>query len=238
MDIDKLAYTIIFDNKYIDKYEVRKNNLYFIKKTFDKNIKYIDAEVFFIENLEDYKNILKNNIISRKINLNGTFRLGAIGLIFTTYFTYLKFIETDYDYFLVIEDDAKIDKNSLNTLKNYLEEIPKDFDVLSLYDNIAYYNKYKSIHDIGLKNICLSYNDKSTLAYIISKKGVKKYINFMQSVIDNPIDLFLFDDNKNTKKYAIKPSSDQIFFNSYFLKNGDPDFENSLINKTLEIRIK
>jgi hypothetical protein len=235
LELNKLAYTIITDKKYFNEYHERKKNVDNVRKYLDKKIKYIDSEVIFINTLEDYKTIKKQNIDVRKINIIGKFRLGAVGLAFTTYLTYLKLEKEPYDAFLIIEDDAEISNNSLSVLQEYLKEIPNDFDIISLYENSAYYNKYTISHDIGLKNVCLFYNDKSTLAYIISKNGIVKYLYFMKKVIDAPIDLFLFDKNKNTKKYAIKPNSEQVFFNKYFLDNGDPNFDNSLINKTIEI---
>jgi hypothetical protein len=238
MNLCNVAYTILTDNKYLDKYPVRKKNVTNIMNILDKKINYIEPEMFFIKNLDDYKNIKKNKMQLRKVNINGKFRLGAIGLMFTTYIMYLKLLETNYNNFLIIEDDAEIKKNFLDIFINYIKEVPKDFDIVSLYENKAYYHKYNIDSDIGLDNICLSYNDRSTLAYLISKSGIKKYLNFMENTINMPLDLFLFDNNKNTKKYAIKPKSTQIFFNDYFLINGDPNYKNSLINKTMEITIK
>lgn len=238
MDLSRMAYTILTDIKYLDEYPLRKKNLKNITNALDEKIYYVEPEMFIIKNLNDYKNIKKNKTELRKINLKGKFRLGAIGLIFTTYITYLKLLNTNYDNFLIIEDDAEIKKDFLNIFLNYIKEIPKDFDIVSLYENKAYYSKYSINNDIGLVNICLSYNDRSTLAYLISRKGIKKYLSFMKEKIDLPVDLFLFDNKKNTYKYAIKPTSNQIFFNNYFLENGDPNFKDSLINKTIEIKIK
>ena len=108
-----------------------------------------------------------------------------------------------------------------------------------MYENNYYRSKYdKSVHDVGLENICIAYNERSTLAYIISRKGLENYLRLMNIFIDNPIDLFLFDKNKSTNQYAIKPESEQPFYSSFFENNGDPDYEHSIINKTQEIIFK
>jgi hypothetical protein len=233
---NKLSYTV-FHSPKLNYGLDRSVNVEKIKKTFFKNIDYIDSEVFVIKSIEDYKKILKENKELRKINISGRFRLGAVGLVFTTYVFYKKILSLDYNYFLILEDDAQISDDCLEKIFLYLKEVPKDFDILSLYENFYFHKKYnEKKHNIGLKNVCLSYNNMSTLAYIISKKGIEKYLEYMENVIDLPIDLYLFDNKKNTKKYAIKPNDKQIFYSDFFKKdNGEPLDNFSNINNTKEI---
>lgn len=231
----KIAYTVFHDKQYDNLLNNnRSNNVKALHEECKNKIDYIDNDVIMIKDLTSYKIALKNNIELRRLSLSGKMRFGAVGLIFTTFLAYQKMIKTDYDIFLIFEDDAQLKSNSINMVLEYINELPDDFDIVSFYDNKSFYSKYSSSHEIGLDNICLYYNRISTLAYAISKNGMEKYLRYMKVIVDNPIDLYLFDENKNTKKYAIKPSSDQPFYSDYFLENGEPDYQNSHINKTDE----
>lgn len=234
---NNIAYTIFHSEDESEGLLFRKNLVNEIHKEFNK-LSYIKSNVIMVNNLESYKKILKENKELRKISINGKFRFGAIGLIFTTFLCYNELLKTDFDTFLIFEDDAQINKNAYENVIKYLEEVPKNFDIISFYDNKAFYKKYNEKHDCGLKNLCYSYNDRSTLVYAISKEGVKKYLKYIENEVDNPVDVFLFDEKKNTLKYAIKPDSFQPFYSDNFQKNGDPNYTNSFINKTKEFVFK
>jgi len=231
----KIAYTVFHSKDNSKSLSQRVNNFKQIQEKF-KKLDYIDNEVVMLKNLKDYKEVLKSNRQLRKINVVGKIRLGAVGLIFTTFLAYEKMLQTNYDIFLIFEDDAQIKSNTFDLVIDYIDELPKDFDIVSLYDNQAFFDKYQEHHNVGLTNLCKSYNDRSTLVYAISKNGMKKYMTLMKEKIDNPIDLYLFDVKKETNQYAIKPTSKQPFFSDFFIENGDPDYEHSLINKTAEFK--
>lgn len=234
-----IAYTVFHSDNYADSSLLnRKNNVESIHAEFGKSFEYIDNDVYIVKNFIDYKNIIKKNLDLRKIKIKGSFRFGAVGLIMTTFLAYRKMLNSNNDIFLIFEDDAQLSPNAIDLVKQILDELPDDFDILSMYDNKAFHYKYNKKHDCGLQNICLSYNDRSTLVYAISKNGIKKYLKYMENIVDAPIDVYLFDENKDTAKYAIKPKSSKPFYSDFFVENGDPDYENSSINKTEEFFFK
>jgi hypothetical protein len=235
----KIGYTVFHSKEYgFEELQPRSKNVERIHDSFGKIADYVHNEAIIVKDLPSYKASLKKYIDLRKISLCGSFRFGAVGLAFTTFLAYKKLLETDYEMFLIFEDDAELNTNSVNLTKKYLEEVPENFDVLSLYENKAFYSKYNTSHEIGLENICRFYNDRSTLVYAISRSGIQKYYEHFKILIDLPVDLYLFDNKKNTNKYAIKPTAPQPFSSNFFLQNGDPDLENSYINKTKEFFFK
>lgn len=227
-----IAYTVFHSLEYNDEVlSDRSENVKYINENF-KDIQKIENDVIIVNNLLSYKEALKKHVSLRKLKISGSMRFGAVGLLFTTFLAYEKMLDFNADVFLFFEDDAKLSENSFEIVQKYLAEVPADFDILSMYENKAFYKKYDKSYDFGLKNICFSYNDRSTLVYAISKKGMRNYFSLMKDKLDNPLDLYLFDKQKNTKMYAIKPNSDQPFYCTNFLKNGDPNYKNSGINKT------
>jgi hypothetical protein len=235
----KIAYTV-FHHPQLDVNNERSENVQKIREHFSKYLDFIDSETILVQKIKDIKVSQKKHKELSKLKFSGTFRLGAIGLIFTTFIFYKKILNADYDYYLVIEDDASVYPNSASQIISYANELPDDADILSLYENpFFYYNYSEKNFNCDLENICLNYNRLSTMGYLISKNAAEKYFNFMSVIIDNPIDLYLFDPEKDTKKYSLKPFAEQVFYSNFFRKdNGEPMDEHSAINNTVEVRFR
>ena len=230
-----IAYTVFYseflDNDFIN----RRINVEKIHENFLNHFEFVYSKVCVIKNIKDYKSELKKDPQIGAIHMKGTFRMGAVGLLITTYRAYKKMLKTKNDIFVIFEDDAQIFDNSLSNIVKYIKQLPEDFDVLSLYENPKFYKKYNKGFDCGISDLCLSYNRMSTLAYVISRSGIEKYLSYMKKLIDKPIDFFLFDPKKNTNQYAIKPTSEQVVYSDFFRKdNGEPIDKYSQINNTNE----
>ena len=231
----KIAYTVFYSKK-LDKDLSRSIRVKALHEYFSKDFVYLKNDAIAIRNEKEYKIALKQNPTLAKYKLKGSFRYGAIGLLFSTILAYEKMINEPYDIFLILEDDAQVNHLSIDLLLDYIKELPEDFDVLSMHDTPFFFKNYdKDQHDIGMKNLCLPYNRISTMAYAISKNGLNKYLEIMREAVEDPIDLLLFDENKNTKQFAIKPSSPQLFLSNNFNNIGEPEYQFSNINKTKEV---
>jgi GR25 family glycosyltransferase involved in LPS biosynthesis len=212
-----ICYTIFhIDN---EKNESRKDNIKFIKKIIKDDIPYFNTNTHKISNRQD----LDNYYIDHKMfKIDYKLKFGEIGCIASNYNAWIDFLKTDYDIMIIVEDDAILKNNFVYNLNSFLQEAPSDFDVLSLYVHPGKQFKYESeIHDIGLENICKFYQNQSTLSYAISKNGAKKYVQFVDLGIDNPLDLFIYDENKNVKIYSLKPGSDNLFTTDTLDDNGE-----------------
>lgn len=232
----KIAYTV-FHSPELSPGIDRKKNVDRINSVMSQYADFIDSKVFIVKTISDYKLVKKNEKSFRHLRFNGLFRLGTVGLLFTTFYFYNKVKNFDYDYFIIIEDDAECESDILINIDKYIKQLPENTDILSLYENKFFHKNYdESVHDVGLLDICKPYNRLSTLAYAISKNGIRKYLEYMNSLIDLPIDFFLFDDRKQTLQYAIKPNSPQLFHSDFFREdNGEPIDEFSNINQTKEV---
>lgn len=199
-------YKIIVLN--LKRREDRKNN---IIKLFS-NVK--------LEKYDFYEAIDGNNIeftLEFKNLFNGNdfgYRKGVIGCALSHYNIWLNLLADNNDYYIIFEDDISIKDNdnfinNFNKTKEYVEN-NIDLDVIFLgfhksnnnldFDNILDENINYISFDNKLFNIC------GAFAYIITKNGAKKIIEYIhKNGIKHGID-YLFKIIPNLNMTMIKPS--------------------------------
>lgn len=108
---------------------------------------------------------------------------GEIAAYLCTYFAYIDCLNSPFDTFLMLEDDAIINDNTLNVINEFLDIIPKDWDVICpgngcglSYRNVAHQKINDNIYKITDKkrNRCLDsiiYNKRS-LGKIVAEMGM------------------------------------------------------------------
>ena len=114
--------------------------------------------------------------------------------------TYQKIINSDYNYNLILEDDVIILDNFKENLNKYLEELPKDYDMLFigngcnlhikkelLKNNKHIYLKDNKSFKEGAKDATRSCNGSSrcTDSYVISKKCCQKILEHIKNINEN-----------------------------------------------------
>jgi len=157
------------------------------------NTTYKDLDLIIYDNssifLADYNYRIDYNQIG-KINI------GTVGCNLSHIFLCDELIFDDkYDYYLVLEDDSKLNVN-VDVLYEYLNNLPDKFDFIHLDKsdaieftpidkvNYYYYNVEKKFFN-------------RTSAYLISKSGASKYVSYFKHNICRPPDdsfsnLFVF----------------------------------------------
>ena len=128
---------------------------------------------------------------------------GQIGCALSHIKIWEKAIKDNNKYILVLEDDAIIPSNFNTIFKNSIENLPKNWDLLSFNCAWCSAKKYnKKLYKLQ-NNIC-------TLSYLISTRGIQKIFNLLKSKkFNEPIDVYLnnyFYNNNNcfiTKKSYI-----------------------------------
>lgn len=117
---------------------------------------------------------------------------GEVGC-FASHFKFWKYI-VDYklESAIVFEDDAVITPNFLQFLSLGLREVPKDYDVFSIFVHKNQHHRFKD--DLAINLVAAkAYQDWSTLCYLVSFKGAKKLIDFAESNgVNDPVDWFIF----------------------------------------------
>lgn len=210
----------------------RYRRKYFVNtcRYLKNKIKYLNVKAFKISNQEDLEHYNKTQ---PAFNFSENLKYGEIGCLASHYNAWKSLLSTEQDAILIIEDDAILADTFIDSFNMYIKEIPQDFDVVSMYVHPAKTYKYnKNIHDIGLSNICLGFQNQSTLAYLISRNGAKKYIDYVDNLFDKPLDLFLFDVEKKTNFYSISPSSRPLFYTDTLDEKGEVIRETTFIQNT------
>jgi hypothetical protein len=120
-----------------------------------------------------------------------------LGIWASNYLAYKDFLNSDYEYLMLFEDDVVINANFLELVDSYMRELPEDWDVFYPYspEPPLFYGEVISDH------LCRPYTTWSNAAYMVSKKGVKKLIDSVETeAIYMPIDWHIL---KQQDKYSI-----------------------------------
>jgi glycosyl transferase family 25 len=178
---------------YIINLKRRKDRLEKVLKTVSiiKNINISIIEAIDKNNLNESN--LKINILDifdkhhpykndqKDIHISPTeLRTGQIACILSHLKTWNTFINTDYDYALILEDDIQINKEYFNKIfEDILNEIPKiDFDLLYLGRNNLQFNGFYKGEEINKYFYKPLEYGRGTHSYILSRKGAEIIIKY------------------------------------------------------------
>lgn len=145
---------------------------------------------------------------------------GEYGFMASTlsYFEYM--VNNDIDQLLMIEDDIMLKKDFVENLNLCIDELPKDFDFLSLY-YFELHNNLDETTDIGLKYIHKSNNEYSgTQAMVYSLSCAKKFLKICKRQgFEYTADcmMYKFVKENTLKGYSIK--KDNLKFLEHDYKN-------------------
>jgi GR25 family glycosyltransferase involved in LPS biosynthesis len=175
-----------------------------LEKDFDS----FDTPTIMMKNTDDIKSFYKDAKI--KVDPKGWlgegWKPGELGIWASNYTAWKNFSESTYDHIILMEDDIQLSKDFSQKLYEYIDELPEDWDVFTVYvpptGNIRYKKDGKHL-DIGKKNVCKVYQSWSCLCYVVSKSGAKKLLENVKTPVSRPIDHYLFY-NDHLDVYAIK----------------------------------
>ena len=175
-----------------------------LKQSFD----IFETPTIIMRDVDDVAKFYKGSEI--KIDPMGHFNTGwkpgELGIWASNYTAWKNFIDSDYDYIILMEDDIVIENNFNEKLVQYMNELPEDWDVFTAYipsfGNKRYNRNNKSLF-IGKENICRVYQSWSCLCYVVSKQGAKKLLEQVKTTVKSPIDHYLFY-SQDINVYTIK----------------------------------
>ena len=188
----------------------QKINAY-LSESFDE----LDTPTIRISNESEYSNWILNNpdfyINGKGCDIPGFegWRYGEVGIWASNFTAWKKFLDSDYDYLILIEDDIVYEDNMSELLINYVSELPQGWDMFSLFCPEGEFHKYDSSRDIGQPNVCKTYQDWSMLCYVLSRDGAKKALDSMIPGITLSLDWHFFRQTHIFKEYTVKPNSAQ-----------------------------
>lgn len=138
--------------------------------------------------------LFKNSYPMFNIDFNSfTKNTGDIGIWATHYLTYKKFLDSKKDYLITVEDDAILFDNFFDLLEFYIQEVPKDFDLLYLDSPdsavMSIYGIKNNFYDT--KSIYVSHATHwfGGITILLSRNGAKKIIDHIENnIIIRPFD--------------------------------------------------
>jgi GR25 family glycosyltransferase involved in LPS biosynthesis len=174
----------------------------------EKDFQIFNTPTIMMKDVDDIKSFYKNAHI--KVDPKGWlgegWKPGELGIWASNYTAWKSFSESTYDHIILMEDDIQLAKDFSERLYEYIDELPEDWDVFTVYvpptGNIRYKKDGKHL-DIGKKNVCKVYQSWSCLCYVVSKSGAKKLLEMVKTPVSRPIDHYLFY-NEDIDVYAIK----------------------------------
>ena len=123
-----------------------------------------------------------------------------IGIWASNYLSYKSFLETDYDYCLIMEDDLRIEPEFPELLEKYVKELPESWDVFYMFSPPPLYFG-ESVSD----NLCKPYTMWSNACYLISRQGAKKIIDSVENNgVHLPADWYLLKQLDKFNIYTVK----------------------------------
>lgn len=180
-----------------------------------KSIKILDTDTIKISSYDDYIKF-KDEHPDFNIDINGYnldnkqgWRYGEIGIWASNWLAWKNFINSDYDYLILMEDDIILNDNFLIELQNYMRQLPKDFDAFHAFCPADQNHKYNFSLDVS-DEICSSYQDWSAACYIVSRTGAQRMIYFSSTGINLPLDWFMFRQKNLLKIFTLKPDAKRI----------------------------
>lgn len=187
-----------------------KNATAQLVKDFDE----FDTPTIIMKNTEDISSFYKKSKIkiAPKGHLDQGWKPGELGIWASNYTAWEKFSKSSYDHIILMEDDIQLSKHFSSKLYKYIDELPEDWDVFTVYipetGNIRYKGGAKNLQ-IGKENVCKVYQSWSCLCYVVSKSGANKMLNDVKTPVSRPIDHYLFY-NDRLNVYAIKYDKSNI----------------------------
>ena len=174
-------------------YEER-DSLY--RKTFNflnSSLDSLGSETVKISNIDEYNSFI-NKYPEFIVHPSGYewppgsygWKFGEIGIWASTFLALKKFIQTDYEYLMMLEDDICVADTFMEHLQTCMEQIKNNFDVFMFFnpENTAGPEVKFDPSDINIAT-----QKGSTACYVVTRSAAEKAIKYVtKSGISDPVD--------------------------------------------------
>lgn len=187
------------------------------------DFEYIDEIEYFNGNLGNARDVLNHIGINCDVWNPYDGRLfaalpGEYGVWVSTINVWEYIVKNKIEKFLILEDDISLQNDFVNNLEKCVNDLPKDFDFLSLYYFIEQ-NDDSDDTEIGSSNIKRSYNQYSAgQATLYSFSGAKKLLKLIKRKgLEYTTDCFIFKQSQLglVQGYSIKGKNDKFLIHEY-----------------------
>jgi hypothetical protein len=175
---------------------------------FDLKVKTVKIDS--VAELSYYSSIEKLNFSKFGYEYEGTrgWKLGELSIWIGNVLAWKKFLNSDFSYLILFEDDVKLEKNFADIVHQTFLATPKDWDVISLFTPETESSKCKVANDLQ-NNLVPVFQDYSCLSYAVSKKGAKNLLESLvrEGEINQPIDWYLWRNIPKLNILSLHPES-------------------------------
>lgn len=192
----------------------RRNTVNATKAVLDLNLNQLNSKTVSILN-QDKLDEFMIEYPDFKLNLDESVRplkYPEVGLWASNYLAMKEFMDSSYEYLILVEDDIRLNSNFYTKLEEYMSEMPEDMECFLIFkpDNIFYNKGYESLlneesfHTSSSK-IWIAHQTWSTGCMLINRAGAQKFLDYVQSGISAAIDIFVFGNNEG--QYDVSSNS-------------------------------
>lgn len=183
-----------------------------IETRFSERYEKLETPTIKISNQEEVTAFLEKNP-NFKLNGDGFTDLdgnvgwmfGEIGIWASNYTAWKNFLKTDADCLVLMEDDLFLTKGFFVGFDAFVDELPDDWDMLSVYVHPMHERFYTKEKEIGKQSICTAYQDWSLACYVINKSSAVKLVAQAETEVSLPPDWFFFKQLDKYKVYSPNP---------------------------------
>lgn len=123
-----------------------------------------------------------------------------IGIWASNYLSYKSFLETDYEYCLIMEDDLRVEPEFPELLEKYIKELPESWDVFYMFSPPPLY-----FGESVSENLSKPYTMWSNACYLVSRQGAEKIIDSVENdEVHLPADWYLLKQLHKFNIYTVK----------------------------------
>jgi GR25 family glycosyltransferase involved in LPS biosynthesis len=160
-----------------------------------KNVMHSESHQLKIPAVNAYtaSNVEEFNTASNNLKIYPWISKGEFGCFASHYLFWKHVVDQNLQSAIVFEDDAVIKANYFRRFVPLaMREVPKDYDVFSIFVHHNQYERYKDSDQVNLV-VAKAYQDWSTLCYMVSQKGARRLIQLADEYgMNEPVDWFIF----------------------------------------------
>lgn len=204
IDIETHKKYIIIDSLIDDKkkYNVPELEFYFLtmvnnesrlKNVYKQmNTHNIKTKVFHAVNGVDINmdELVKKGYFNKNLEMK---RPGEWGCALSHVLLWEYMIKRNKPYMIVVEDDTDLNPNFHIKIKNFMDNVPKDFDICQIHhhkaqEHLTFHPKYKTNN----KYILSGFPQYGTVCYVVSLEGAKKLVKLCKPLV-HAIDMHILN---------------------------------------------
>jgi GR25 family glycosyltransferase involved in LPS biosynthesis len=182
-----------------DRARLSSNINQYLSQTFSE----LNTPTIKISNQEEYERFNKEHGL---LNPTWTFKYGELGVWASNLLAMKNFLDSEYDYLMLMEDDIAYNEFFTPLLNVCMQELPADWDIFSYFCHPNQFVRFEN--NYSGERIVPAYQDWSMLCYILNRRGAQKMLDSVKETgINQPIDWYIFRQPDRFKTYTLAPYS-------------------------------